>query len=127
MGKVGPFCSLPVISPQSSWYLARALPKHTLHFLAVVTRRLVDLGPVHQRAASGFQRLKFASNFFSVYPILTDCPAHAGLKPNNVGKSHSDKWCETDRDAERLGGKQRAQASTCFPDARGWLFTGMSL
>lgn len=32
-----------------------------------------------------------------------------------------------DRDEERSGGKQRDQASTCLPDARGWLFTGMAL
>lgn len=55
MGKVGPLCpSRPsVLRP---WCLVRAVPKHRLpgqlSFLAVVTRRLVDLGPVRERAAS---------------------------------------------------------------------------
>lgn len=71
----------------------------------------MDLGPVHQRAASGFQRLRSTVTSFLCAPFpqaVLGRSAHTGLEPNQVGRRHSDKWCEMDRDEERSGGKQRA-------------------
>lgn len=108
-GEGGALLFPPRSSASESRCLARAVPS-TLHFLAVANRRLVDLGPVRERAASGCRGSCSPGTSFLCTPFpqaVLGCYAHTGLKPNHMGRRHdADKWCETDRDEGRSGGKQ---------------------